>query len=156
MKLEILESRNAPATLAYVDVDGDNVVITTSGTGTLVAGTNVTFDPSGHQLRTLDLEAAAFQGANVSIIAHRDSVNGGDGFVNVGFIKADGRDLGKVFVDGDLGRIDAGDPTNSASACKSLTVLSLGRFGISTGAPNLESQFDGQLGKLTVRSDVTK
>lgn len=155
MNLELLETRDAPATLSYVDVDGDNVVIKTSGPGALIAGTNVLFDPTGHQLRTLILQDAAFQGANVSIAASRDPVHGGDGFVNVGFIRADGRDLGTVLVDGDLGRIDAGDPTNPASACKSLTVLSIGRFGTSTGAPDLLSQFDGQLGKLTVKSDVT-
>jgi filamentous hemagglutinin len=81
-------------------------------------------------------------------------VAGGDGLVNVGFINANGRDLGTVLVDGDLGRIDAGDPANPAGACKGLTAQSLGVFGTSTGAPDLLSTFNGRLDKLTIATDV--
>ena len=61
-------------------------------------------------MRALDLSAATFgaefQGASVSIIAERDG--GGDGHVNVAHHAA-GHDLGAVTIDGDLGRIIAGD-----------------------------------------------
>jgi hypothetical protein len=154
MNIEPLESRIAPASLTFSDVDGDNVKITTSGTGALTLGLNVLV--VGGQLQILDLTSAAFQGASVKITATRDPVNGGDGFVNVGYINATGRDLGTVRVDGDLGAIDAGDPANPASACKRLTVHSLGRFGTATGASDLASDFDGRLDKLTVKSDVVE
>jgi hypothetical protein len=41
---------------------------------------------------------------------------GGDGFVNVGHIDAAGIDLGRVEIDGDLGRIDAGDSAQGSRA----------------------------------------
>jgi hypothetical protein len=152
MNIEPLESRIAPASLTFTDVDGDNVKITISGVGSLTLGVNVIV--TADQLQTLDLSGAAFQGANVKIVATRAPLLGGDGFVNVGRINATGRDLGTVRVDGDLGEIDAGDPANPASACHRLTVHSLGRFGTSTGGSDLASDFDGKLDKLVVKSDV--
>lgn len=113
--IEPLEARIAPASLTFTDVDGDNVVITTS-TGALTLGGNVIVN--GGRLETLVLTDAAFQGANVSIVATPDPTGGGDGRVRVGSIEASGRDLGTVLVDGALGAIDAGDPARPASACK--------------------------------------
>src|SRR5678816_3892338 len=101
MNIEPLESRIAPASLTFTDVDGDNVKITISGVGSLTLGVNVIV--TADQLQTLDLSGAAFQGANVKIVATRAPLLGGDGFVNVGRINATGRDLGTVRVDGDLG-----------------------------------------------------
>lgn len=163
--LEPLESRIAPAALTFSDVDGDLVTITTTkGTVTDLAGAVLLspFAGLGQQLMKLDLTLAAagtFTGANVSIVAKRfdadlDGDPDGDGLVNAGFINAAGIDLGTVLVDGDLGALDAGDSANAASACKGLSVFSLGRFGTSTGAPDLQSDFDGKLDKLTVKSDV--
>ena len=152
--IEPLEPRIAPASLTFTDGDGDNVVITTTGAGTLTLGVNVIV--TAGQLLRLDLTDEAFQGANVSIVATRAPDAGGDGRVNVGYINALGRDLGAVLVDGDLGRIEAGDPAAPARACKSLTVQSLGRLGLVTqgGAGDLVSDFDGRLGKLTVKGEV--
>src|SRR4051812_37160279 len=82
MKIELLESRIAPASLTFTDVDGDHVVITVSGAGTLSAGGNVLFDGTGHQLKTLDLRDPVFEHAIVSVVATRGT--GGDGLVNVG------------------------------------------------------------------------
>src|SRR5687768_14485228 len=88
LPIEPLEARIAPASVTFTDVDGDKVTVTTTGPGTLALLGNVqVFDG---QLRRLDLRDAAFQGANVSITATRDPVNGGDGFVNVGQILATG------------------------------------------------------------------
>ncbi|MGB8170206.1 MAG: hypothetical protein WCF18_22070, partial [Chthoniobacteraceae bacterium] len=157
MNIEPLESRIAPASLTFTDVDGDKVVITTTGAGTLTLGGNVMVSPlpgAQTQIVTLDLTDPALQGANVSIVATRDPVNGGDGLVNVGSIDASGRDLSKVLVDGDLGQIFAGSGTDSARGLTSLEVGSLGRFGTTTGAPGLAVAVDGKLGSLKVRGDV--
>jgi hypothetical protein len=105
---------------------------------------------------TLNLTNAAFQGASISIVATRHPVNGGDGLVNVGSIDASGRDLGRVFVDGDLGQIFAGSGADPARGLASLSVLSLGRFGMTTGAPGLAVNVDGRLGALSVKGDLVE
>lgn len=152
MNIEPLELRIAPASLTFTDVDGDNVTITTTGPGILTLGVNVIV-VSG-QLRELDLTDSAFQGAKVSINATRDPAAGGDGRVNVGLINAAGNDLGAVTVDGDLGKLVAGDATLATTGLASLTAVSLGRFGTSTGAPDLGVTVDGKLGALKVSGDV--
>lgn len=155
--LEVLESRIAPASLTFTDLDGDDVVITASGSGALTLGGNVIVSNvigSQTQIFTLDLTDAAFQGANVSIIAKRNPTTGGDGLVNVGLIDATGRDLGKVIVDGDLGQLLAGDNAKPAPGLASLTVGSLGRFSTSTGATSLIVGVTGKMGALSVRGDI--
>lgn len=163
--IEPLEARIAPAAVLVVnDVDGDLVTITSSkGTvndlvGVIFLGPLVGF---GQQLLRLDLRLIpdVFAGANISVVAKpfdfdNDGKLDGDGLVNVGSINASGIDVGTVFVDGDLGRLIAGDGISATSACKGLTVQSLGRFGTSTGATDLISNFDGKLDRLTVKSDV--
>jgi hypothetical protein len=152
MNIEPLESRIAPASLTFTDGDGDKVVITTTGAGPLTLGVNVIV--SFGQLQKLDLTGAAFQNANVSIMATRDPEEGGDGRVNVGIIDATGRDLGAVVVDGDLGQILAGSGTDAGRGLASLKVVSLGRFGTTTGATVLSVNVDGRLGALKVAGDV--
>src|SRR5262249_35169231 len=65
-------------------------------------------------------------------------------------------DLGNVIVHGDLGQIDAGDATWTTTGLESLTVRSLGRFGMATQElnGNLESFILGGLGALAVKSDI--
>lgn len=157
--LEPLESRIAPASvLLYLDVDGDQVKVTSSsatgdlngaGVATLVDG----FVAGQKQLQKL-LLGAAFASTNLTFTVTKAA--GGDGFANVGYIDATGIDLGGVTIKGDLGAIDAGDPTQPASAVKTLTVQSLGRFGLATqgGVGDLVSNFDGKLDKLAVKGDV--
>ena len=53
------------------------------------------------------------------------------GFANVGRVKA-GVDLAAVVIDGDLGRIDAGDAVTSTPGLGSLRVQSLGALGTTT------------------------
>ena len=151
------------AVYTYGDVDGDFVTVKTSkGTDVDLAGV-VTLATTGQglQLEKLDFSAmpTIFAGTDVSITAKRTSV-GGDGFANVGYIDATDAnggaaiDLGQVQIRGDLGAIDAGDATNNSNACKGLSVQSMGRFGTSTGAPDLESDFNGKLDKLSVKTDI--
>lgn len=155
MPIEILEERIAPAVLFhYVDVDGDDVTMKISkGHPSDLA---LTFDANGHQLEKVDLTNPVFKGADVSITGKHSPGNGGDGFVNVGYIDATGVDLGVVRIDGDLGRIDAGDGINNATALKELIVHSLGRLGASTqeAGGNLDSHIKGSLNVLRVQSDL--
>ena len=166
--IELLEPRIAPAaifvnatTATYKDVDGDMVTvkftkpILTSGnvTGVLVT----TGAGLGDQLQTIDLTAAGIAvspaGTNVTVSVKLAPATG-DGLANVGAINATGIDLGIVTVKGDLGMIDAGNATTTTPGLKSLAVQSLGRFGTTTGAPDLESDITGALSVLIVRSDI--
>ena len=164
LRLEALEDRRAPAvlvnttTLTYTDRDGDLVTVRTSR-GEFVNGVDdFTFAPAGvgEQLQVINLsnDGDLFVGAALSVTAVRGP-GGGDGFANVGYINASGIDLGAVRVDGDLGRIDAGD-VSPATGVTSLTVQSLGRFGTTTqpAGGTLTSNLVGRLGSLQVRSDV--
>jgi hypothetical protein len=148
--MEPLETRIAPASLTLTDVDGDKVVITVSK-GSLELGGNVTVNAG--QITLIDLSDSAFAGASLKIVATR-SDEGGDGFVNIGQINGGTHDLGKVSVDGDLGRIVCGDGEAGSPALKSLTVQSLGRFGTSTGAPDLISTIAGAVPKILIKGDI--
>ncbi len=169
LRLECLEGRDAPATLVggnkvtYQDVDGDNVSVTFSkpilsagnvdsvfGAG-FVNGNNNT----KQQLQKIDLTGiGAAAGTTITLTATRSPTNFGDGFAALGHIDATGIDLGAVTIDGDLGRIRAGDATTTTSGLKGLTVQSMGRFGTSTGAPDLTTAVQGKLDFLKVKSDV--
>jgi len=173
---EPLETRIAPATFTFIDVDGDDVTIKTSkgsdddlkAMGVLVFSDMNAANP--RQLLEIDLSknAGAFEGTSLSVIAKRSAARGGDGHVNVGYIdavKADGDvmfaneglplNLGKVFIDGDLGQIDAGT-AGALPAVQSLDVVSMGRFGLTTQSSTNDSAdctLDGRIGALVVRTD---
>lgn len=150
MNIELLEARIAPAaaSVEYVDIDGDKVKITAS-TGPI----NLLVIPDG-QLKLLNLDDPGFQGANITFTVTK--VPGGDGLADVGRINAGMHDLGSVTVKGDLGVIDAGDPSNPALGVKSLTVRSMGRFGLLTqaGSPDLVSDIAGGIGAIKIAGDV--
>src|SRR5262245_2043101 len=161
LRLEQMESRDAPATLVnatkltYQDADGDNVAVTFSkpvlNTGIvnslfafdtgLVSGSNA----AKQQLQRIDMTVigAPAAGTSITLTAVHTALNGGDGFAALGHINASGIDLGQVTIDGDLGRIRAGDATTTTAGLKGLTVQSLGRFGTSTGAPDLLTLVNG-------------
>lgn len=168
--LEQLEHRYAPATLVspmkltYQDFDGDNVVVAFSkpilnasnvnaifGAG-FVTGSNVT----KQQMTQIDLTTigAAASGLNITTIATISKTTGGDGFAALGQINATDIDLGNVTVDGDLGRVVAGDAITTTSGLKALSVASLGRYGMTTGAPSLLTSVLGAINVLRVRTDV--
>jgi hypothetical protein len=167
LAVEELEPRRAPAvlvnahTVTFTDVDGDQATVKTSrGTFSLA---QFTFAASGvgEQLQQLDLhDQPAFAGAKLTITAKPAA--GGDGFVNVGAIIARdfgggvGIDLGAVTVQGDLGRITAGDSTTATRGLKALAVQSLGHLGTATQAAggSLESDILGALGSLQVNANI--
>jgi hypothetical protein len=166
MKIELLENRIAPAaTFTFADVDGDFVTIKTSrGTDAqLAAIINIVATGLGQELQEIDFSAdpTNFAGTNLSVTAVRTSA-GGDGLVNVGYIDAtaadDGAaaDLSAISIEGDLGRIVAGDATLTTLAVKSLSVGSMQQFGNSTqgGGASFRSEFEGGLGSLTVKGSI--
>lgn len=151
-----LDDRILPAaTLHYTDVDGDVVTVRTSAGTDSDLSFAARFDVNHHQLQTLLLSLNAFQGTSVSVTATPGPA-GGDGLVNIGHIDATGINLGAVTVHGDLGRIDAGTGGANAVAVRSLTAVSMGRFGITTQdvSPSLFSNLHGALGKMNVHGDL--
>jgi len=163
----------SPTTLTYQDVDGDIVTVRFSKpvlTSTALASAVFHFDTgsvngndtAGQQLQTIDLTqlptiggTSVASGISLTITARRSKA-GGDGLVDVGFINATGIDLGAVLVEGDLGRIDAGDANTATAGLQSLTVQSLGQLGTTTQASggSLESDILGPLGSLAVQTNV--
>jgi hypothetical protein len=160
--IETLESRIAPATLVnsttvtYLDVDGDLVTVKTNR-GSWDLATDFVFKPEGNGERLQRLELSGkdeFRGAALTISA--EIVSGGNGFVDVGCISAHDLDLGAITIDGDLGRLAAGDSVYKTPGLASLTVRSLGQAGLATqeAGGSLVIGVDGRLGKLTVTNNV--
>jgi hypothetical protein len=161
---ERLEARIAPAvlvnpkTLTYFDTDGDLVTLTISK-GTLTTADflfDTAFDsPGPQQLQLVNFASDAPKaGADVSITAELTGV--GNGIVNVGYLNATGIDLGKVTIDGDLGRLDAGNSDLTTFGVKRIEVGSMGAAGITTQAAggNLTSHIKGPLNALITTDDV--
>jgi hypothetical protein len=154
------------------DVDGDLVTISISKgeppSAVNPGDADLDFSPDGpfvllgggHVLRIELKSNPVFYGANISIMAKPQDIDGdgaldGDGRVDVGLIDASGIDLGAVTVDGNLDQIFAGsggaDPKKGLA---SLKAASLGRLGTSNGAGGLAVNVAGKLGVLNVAGDV--
>ena len=189
--IEPLEQRIAPAslvdprTIIYTDGDGDSVTVKFSfdvfggDSAAALAKANEVFKFSvgavGDQSTAQVLQRIDF--TKFPVIANKGStVNGvgmtvtstigagGDGFVDVGAIKAVGVSLGKIIIDGDIGQIDAGG-SGLKIGIASLTVKSIGMRGTGTQvpvpsptaenpAPDLVSTITGEVTKLTVLEDI--
>ncbi|MCX7422059.1 MAG: hypothetical protein NT013_21305, partial [Planctomycetia bacterium] len=148
-----------PMTLTYQDLDGDDVTVKFSQPILTTANVNSIFTFSSgagavnasnnaqELLTKLNLTSVTTATpTNITTTAIRSATHGGDGVATLGEINATGKTLGTVILDGDLGRI-------VALGVKGLTVQSAGRFGAATGATDLNSQIDGNLGALTVKGD---
>jgi hypothetical protein len=147
--IELLEPRIAPATiLLYTDVDGDEVKLSLSSGDLAVT-------PLSGVLGAATVTISNADGASLNMTVTK--APGGDGLANIGFLDANGQDLGTVTLKGDLGRIIAGDADPTDASVKSLNVRSLGRFGLATqgAGGSLISTIEGDLGALVVRGDVT-
>jgi hypothetical protein len=150
MNIEPLETRIAPASvLTYVDIDGDRVTVTSTlgelaGRATIVGG----------QLRLLDLSAPSFDGTSITVSVVK--AGAGDGLAAIGRINGGTNDFGAIAIKGDLGNIDAGSTTAGTPAIKSLSVRTMGAYGLATqgGAGDLTSTINGALGALKVAGDV--
>lgn len=179
LQVEVLESRWMPATLlsptqlSYQDIDGDLIRVTFSKpilTSTAVANDVFKFnvgDVNGNdgdmqQLWKIDLAGlAGAQGTDITVELDANPefarvLGGNDSRVNVGFINAEGIDLGKVVVRGDLGRIVAGDDDVTTAADTKLRVESMGVYGITTqqSGGTLETNFNGLVGKIVTTGAV--
>lgn len=169
--VESLETRTLLASLvsskqvSYQDIDGDNVTVTFSKSILTVANVNSIFtfntgtvdgsNATKQQLQSINLTGVAGAAlTSITTAAVRSSVNGGDGFAALGQVNGSGLDLGSVTIDGDLGRILAGDAMTSTQAVGALKVLSMGRYGTLTGAVDLHSQIHGKLQSLTTKTDI--
>ncbi len=107
------------------------------------------------QLRSINLVGVVgAAGTTIITKAVRSAANGGDGFAAIGQIDATGIDISTVTIDGDLGRILAGDATTTTQGLGALKVHSMGRFGTFTGAVNLKSTIQGKLLSFQAKSDV--
>lgn len=152
---ERLERRLALAGLfSFTDVDGDRVTVKTSkgGNADLAAALTLSGGTSG-QLQAVNLAAnPAFVGTDFTVTVKK--AGGGDGFAAVGHIDATNVDVGKISIRGDLGRIVAGDTDPATPGVASLSVASLGRYGTTTGAPDLASGIRGDLKTLKIDGDV--
>src|SRR4030095_2034232 len=164
--IEPLEARIAPAavlvnatTANYNDVDGAHVTVTFSNPILTAANVSsvllVVSSFGGDVLKAIDLTGigSSAQGTNIAITASL-APGTGDGLANVGRINATGIDLGSVKVKGDLAAIDAGDANTATVGLQSLNVQSLGRLGLITGSPDLDSHINGAMGALKVKKDL--
>ncbi len=130
-----------------------------SGGNTDTAQVLQTLDLTGITTSIFEQGKSIANGVSISITA--EPLNGlGDGLVDVGFIKAtqsaiNGITLGKILIEGDLGRIEAGTALK-ALGVQSLIVNSLGALGTTTqgaGGSLTSSIFSG-FGSLVVNADV--
>jgi hypothetical protein len=168
---QTLEARIVPATLVnpmtltYRDFDGDDVTVQFSAPILDAGNVNSVFvfnngNVNGNnvlpqQLRSINLSGLpAAAGTALTTVAIRNPASGGDGFAALGQLNATGRDLGAIKIDGDLGRILAGDVTTLTPGVSELSVHSIGRFGTKTGATNLNSRIQGTLDLLVVKEDI--
>ena len=156
-------------TAQWIDVDGDLVTLTvTRGALDFAQFTFSSAGTVGGQ--HLDIwnvlnSTAAVAGTSITISADPQPGFTGatDGRVNVGAIAAGGRavgqlqfrgiDLGNVTVDGDLGRIGAGD-TFATPAIRTLDVYSLGTLGTASDLADVTSEVLGPIRTVHVHTDV--
>lgn len=161
----LLASLISPTRVTYQDIDGDDVTVTLSRPVLTLANVNSIFvfnssnvngsNAIPQQLRQINLVGVAgVAGTTITTVATRNPVKGGDGLAALGQIDATGIDLGAVMLDGDLGRILAGDDNRLTQAVGTLSVKSMGRYGTVTGAVDLHSVIEGPLSSLRVRNDM--
>jgi hypothetical protein len=141
--------------ITITEADGDIVTLQLSQSG--LSPRDIVLAPDG-SIRSLDLTrfappspiGGAFKLLNVAIGVKTPAGGIGDGFTKVGFLNADGVRLGKLKLQGDLGRLVAG-LSGSGTAAKSILIS--GNLGTVTGSVGL-SQIFGPVGKFTVRGDL--
>lgn len=149
--------------LHFRDADGDNVTVKFSRK--ILDDQNIdevfhfTESGVGHVLDSIDFSKLAdpkkARNTGIEITVEKSSGHAdSDGIVEVGAILSQGTDLGKVSIEGSLGRIVAGD--GKGSGLKSLSVQTLGSEEalIATDIENFASLISGRLGTLHVEKDI--
>lgn len=148
--IESLEPRVAPASLTmggrlltYTDSDGDLVRVAFSNA--VMAASDFDFGAdgflSGDTTTPQQLDAVDFigkTGAGLALTASRQLA--GDGHAKIGLINGMGTDLGEIRVDGDVGRVVAGDDVlENGPGISIFAALNLGKIGISSEVNGLGS-----------------
>ena len=144
----------------FIDGDGDRVTVKTTRGSFDASKFAINAAPGGvtggGHFGGLDLSDAEFAGANLTITAKRGE-RGGDGLVNLGFLDATGIDLGKVRIDGDLGRLEVGDGALLTPAIGMLDVVSMGAFGVFTQfdiVQGIDSNVVGSIPNVKIATDL--
>jgi hypothetical protein len=147
-------------TATFIDADGDRVTVKTTRGSFDASNFAINAAPGGvtggGHFGGFDLSDAEFAGANITVTAKRGP-HGGDGLVNLGFLDATGIDLRKVKIDGDLGRIEAGDTDLETPALCALDVVSMGVFGVFTQfdiVQGIQTYIVGSIPKVNVATDL--
>ena len=147
--------RRDPSVTTVVEPDGDVVKI--SLVGAKITPNDITLAADGsiesiNLTRFADKAAHAKRPLNLTIAVKPAPGGGGDGATNVGFINAEGLDLGKVKIEGNLERIVVGDDLAGRAALRLLKVASL---GTSESVPEaLATEIRGAAGLINIRGDV--
>lgn len=175
--IEVLEDRQVPArlvnpgTLIFRDIDGDLAQVRFSRPILTPAVVNDIFQFSTgnvdgdtstpQQLQSIRLVSilpyAAYQGTDLTVSALAGSW--GDRQVNVGSLIATG--MGRINIQGDLGNLQAGFTPGVFNdfMLDTLTVRSMGRYGLSTQDPSTAtsvSNIYGQVNQFIVEGDVNR
>lgn len=133
-------------TARYLDADGDLVTVKTSR-GTF-DDSNFIFD--GEDLDQLHLADPEFSDANITITVRKG--RGTDG-LSIERINAEGVDLGKVRIAGNLVAIDAGDEDTTDISLAGLTAKSFGFQG--TTSKTRTSIIQGSVGPISIAGDFS-
>lgn len=167
--LEALEPRIAPATLlpdgktvTFTDADGDEATIKFNqklpqGTdiANVVKFTGSNFGDTGPQtLGEIDLTAWGFQaGKSEKFTVEVATKKGGpgNGTTDVGEVKATNLDINTVKASGDIGKITAGDGTNTNPTA--IKTLQAGSIGVNAAA-GTTSTITGSVGSLKTTGDI--
>src|SRR5262245_56282836 len=141
-----------PASIRFTDVDGDTVKVSRTDAGPLFDEAVAVVDG---QFALLDLSSSVYE--RVSFVIQATKGPRGDGLVNVGRIRSP-FELGTVIIAGDLGAIEAGGANLTTPALRTLSVRSIGQYGLATQyaptRPDLVSTIRGSSGALKVSGDV--
>ncbi len=162
----------------YIDEDGDLATVRITKGALTIGGSQgvLTFSSpnaiGGRILQQIDFTSAptTFNHTDVFVKAapqpgFRASGGVSDGLVDVGYIQAgipqgglfqifNNSDLGTVKVEGDLGKIVAGDQIASTRAIKVLNVVSHGERRLETGAPDNVSLALGGVTVMKIKDDL--
>jgi hypothetical protein len=149
--IEMLESRIAPAAVTMTDINGDKIHFISSSS--LFSSNDISVIPVGdghHNAFVVNLSSDPFNDSNLSVTVTK--VKGGDGQTYIG-VAAGSNNLSNINIAGDLGLLTVGGGS-SATAIKSLTVNSIGRFPSVGPDMPVTSTITGSITKLNVKGDM--
>ncbi len=151
--IEVLEHRIAPAAVLHIfDQDGDAITVT-SNKGILAdLQTAVGVNEGGMAADVLSFQLGAiFKGAEITVTAGATATDAIT--TRVGFVNAEGIDLGKLTIDGELDRLKVGDSNSATPAIHTILVGSWGDGTLPAALGQFDSEVIGAINTLTVKGD---